>query len=168
MKVSQFGKFQEANTSQHQLLREECIGQVFIVKVLLLRENNKKQRITWARKHKEQTLNQWKSVRWSDESRYEDLGCCERQKRWVDGFYLCGSHCEAWRKRCDCVEVLYSEFKAHLISSLLQQHTILPGLHLVGLAFVVNRTMTPNTPSGYVKAIWPKGKQWNAASDHLT
>ena len=34
-------------------------------------QEDKKKRFTWAGKHKEWTINQWKSVVWSDESRFE-------------------------------------------------------------------------------------------------
>ena len=35
----------------------------------LLKDNNNKQRLAWSKKHKQWTLDQWKSVFWSDESK---------------------------------------------------------------------------------------------------
>jgi hypothetical protein len=66
---------------------------------------------------------------------------------------MCGSYHEAWRRWCDIAllvtrSVIYLEFKAHLTS----MATIPSGLHLVGLSFVFNRTMTQHTS----RAIWPR------------
>ena len=77
----------------------------------LLRTGNKQKRLVWAKEHKEWTLDQWKSVLWSDESKFEIFGSnhrvfCATQKRWTDGLYMPGSHREAWRRRCDGVGVL--------------------------------------------------------------
>ena len=53
---------------------------------------------------------------------------CGMQRRWADGFYMCGSHHEAWRKRCGgggwgggtallvTLLLIYSKFKAHWTS----------------------------------------------------
>ena len=35
---------------------------------------NKKKRLAWAKKHEQWTLDQWKSVLWSDESKFEIFG----------------------------------------------------------------------------------------------
>ena len=77
----------------------------------LLRTGNKQKRLVWAKEHKEWTLDQWKSVLWSDESKFEIFGSnhrvfVRRRKRWTDGLYMPGSHREAWRRRCDGVGVL--------------------------------------------------------------
>ena len=44
----------------------------------LLRRGNKQKRFVWAKKHKEWTLDQWKSVLWSDESKFEIFGSNRR------------------------------------------------------------------------------------------
>ncbi|CAJ0922022.1 unnamed protein product [Ranitomeya imitator] len=44
----------------------------------LLRTGNKQKRLVWAKKHKEWTLDQWKSVLWSDESKFEIFGSNHR------------------------------------------------------------------------------------------
>ena len=74
----------------------------------LLTATNKK-RLAWAKKHEQWTLDWWKSVLWSD-SKFELSGSncclCETQSRWTDDLRMCGSHREAWRRRCDGVGVL--------------------------------------------------------------
>ena len=77
----------------------------------LLRKNNQKKRSAWDKKHKELTLDQWKSVIWSHESNFENFGSTlrvfvgHRKGEWMV-VYMCGSHHEAWRRECDCVGVL--------------------------------------------------------------
>ncbi|KAL7874590.1 hypothetical protein SRHO_G00055600 [Serrasalmus rhombeus] len=44
----------------------------------LLRTGNKQKRLVWAKEHKEWTLDQWKSVLWSDESKFEIFGSSHR------------------------------------------------------------------------------------------
>ncbi|CAJ0940501.1 unnamed protein product [Ranitomeya imitator] len=44
----------------------------------LLRTGNKQKRVVWAEEHKEWTLDQWKSVLWSDESKFEIFGSNHR------------------------------------------------------------------------------------------
>ena len=43
-------------------------------KKTLLKDTNKKKRLAWAKKHKQWTLDQWKYVLWSDESKLEMFG----------------------------------------------------------------------------------------------
>ena len=67
------------DTSQHQLFRGDCLNHVFIVELLqqkktLLKDTNMKKRLAWAKKHEQWTLDQWKSVLWSDESKFEIFG----------------------------------------------------------------------------------------------
>ena len=66
---------------------------------------------------------------------------------------MCGSHREAWRSWCDgALLVTLSDLfrilgtlNQHGYHSILQQYAIPSGLHLVGLSFVFNRTMTQHT-----------------------
>ncbi|CAJ0964174.1 unnamed protein product [Ranitomeya imitator] len=44
----------------------------------LLRTGRKQKRLVWTKKHKEWTLDQWKSVLWSDESKFEIFGSNHR------------------------------------------------------------------------------------------
>ena len=65
---------QLTNTFQHQLFRRDSVNQGLhgriAAKKPLLKDTNKK-RLAWAKKHKKLTLDQWKSVLWSDESKFE-------------------------------------------------------------------------------------------------
>ena len=65
------------STVQRRLHQSGLYGQTTATKPLL-RKSNKKKRFVWAKKHKEWTLDQWKSVLWSDESKFEIFGstCC--------------------------------------------------------------------------------------------
>ena len=67
-------RVQVTDTSQHQLFRRDCVksglqGEIAAKKPLLKNTNNKK-RLAWAKKHEQCTLDQWKSVLWSDESKF--------------------------------------------------------------------------------------------------
>ena len=68
-------RVQLTDTSQHQLFRGNCVesglhGQIDAKKPLL-KDTNKKKRLTWANKHQQWTIGRWKSVLWSDESKFE-------------------------------------------------------------------------------------------------
>ena len=91
-------------TSTVQRLRESGLHGWITAKKPLLKDTNKK-RLDWAKKHEQWILDRWKSVLWSDDSKLE----------------IFGSHCEAWRRRCDgallvTLSVIYLDFKAHLTS----------------------------------------------------
>uniref|UniRef100_A0AAY4CAQ8 Transposase Tc1-like domain-containing protein n=1 Tax=Denticeps clupeoides TaxID=299321 RepID=A0AAY4CAQ8_9TELE len=60
-------------TVQRRLHKSGLRGQIAAMKPLL-RRGNKQERFVWAKKHKERTLDQWKSVLWSDESKFEIFG----------------------------------------------------------------------------------------------
>ena len=64
-------RVQVADTSQHQLSRGDFVNQAFMVKFLQRSHNWGR---TTRRRDKEWTLNQWKSVLWYDESKFEILG----------------------------------------------------------------------------------------------
>jgi len=68
---------------------------------------NKKKRIVWAKKHKDWTLDSVNCtlVWWVHISDvwFQPPCLCETQRRWADGFCMCGSHREAWRRKCDGV-----------------------------------------------------------------
>ena len=71
-------KVQVTDTPQHQLFRGDCVnsglhGQI-AAKKPLLKDTNKNKRLAWAKKHEQGTLDQWKSVLWSDESKLEIFG----------------------------------------------------------------------------------------------
>ncbi|CAJ0951890.1 unnamed protein product [Ranitomeya imitator] len=60
----------------------------------LLRTGNKQKRLVWAEEHKEWTLDQWKSVLWFDESKFEIFGSNNRvfmrrrKGEWMDSTCL--------------------------------------------------------------------------------
>ena len=47
-------------------------------KKLLLKDSNKAKILTWTKKHEQWTLDRWKSVLWSDESKFEIFGSNRR------------------------------------------------------------------------------------------
>ena len=103
------------DTSQHKLFRGDFMNQAFTVK-LLQRDTNKKmntnkmKRLAWAKKHEQWTLDRWKSVLWSGfqiwDFWFQPPCLCETRCGWTNDLCMCGSHCEAWRRWCDGVEVL--------------------------------------------------------------
>ena len=114
----------------------------------LLKDTNK-MRHAWAMKHEQWTLDRWKSVLWSDESKFEFLGSNRRVfetwRRWTDDLRMCSSHREAWRWWCHGVGVLcwwhcglfriQGTLHQHGYHSILQWYAIPSGLSLVGLSF---------------------------------
>ena len=81
-------------------LRESGLHGRITAKKPKLKDSNNKKRLAWAKKHKQWTLDWWKSVLWPDESKFEIIGSnrCD--------IHMCGSHHEAWRIRCDGVGML--------------------------------------------------------------
>ena len=76
------------------------------------------------------------------------------QSRWTDDLHMCGSHREAWRRRCDGVGVFAGDtvsdlfgiqgtLNQHGYHSILQQYAIPSGLRLVGLSFVFQQDKDP-------------------------
>ena len=55
-------------------LRESGLHGRTDAKKPLLKATNKKKRLAWAKKHDQWTLDRWKSVLWSDESKFEIFG----------------------------------------------------------------------------------------------
>ena len=71
-------RVQVTDTSQHQLFRGHCVkpglhGRI-AAKKSLLKDTNYKNRLDWTTKHEQGTLDWWKSVLWSDESKFEIFG----------------------------------------------------------------------------------------------
>ena len=115
------------STVQKRLHESGLHGRIAAKKPLLEDTNNKK-RLAWAKKHEQWTLDQWKSVLWSDEPKLENFGSnrcdfvrCRVGERMITtcvvptvknggrGVILCGVLCW-WH----CL--IYSEVKAHLTS----------------------------------------------------
>lgn len=66
-------------------------------------------------------------------------------ERWADGFYTCGSHCEAWRWRCDAVGA---------------------GWHLVGPSFGFPTWQWPQTHFQAMEELFEQGGEWQGAGSH--
>lgn len=66
-------------TTVRQRLRENGLFGRVAVKKPLLRPVNKRKRLAFARKYKDWTLDQWKSVLWTDESKFELFGTNRRR-----------------------------------------------------------------------------------------
>ena len=126
------------------------------------KETKNKKRLACSKKHEQWTLDWWKFGLWSDEFKVEIFGynhCVFVRRRVCEQISLrmCGSHRDAWRRRCGgallvTLSGVYLEFKAHLTSmattSILQQYTIPFGLRVVGLLFVFQQENDQNTPPG--------------------
>lgn len=103
----------------------------------------RRKKIACAKKQKEWTLFQWKSVLQS----FTKIGnfwfhapcLCEMKKMLADGFYMCVSPCESVRRRCDDIWGCFAGDTVDLlkIHGKLNQHGILHG-HAIpsGLPFV--------------------------------
>jgi hypothetical protein len=133
------------------------------------------------------TLDRWKSVLlvWWVQMWYfcfQPPCLCEMQSWWTDVFRMCGSHCEVWRRRCDCggallVTLIYLEFKAHLTCMATTAFCSDIPSHLVcfsGTIICFSIGQWPNTPPGCVRAIWPRRRvmegciRWPGLHNHLT
>ena len=66
------------STSTVQRLRESGLHGWIAVKKQLLKDTNNKKRLAWAKKHEQWTLDCWKSVLWSNESKFEIFGSNRR------------------------------------------------------------------------------------------
>lgn len=66
------------NTVKRRLRAKGYIGRI-AVKKPLLRPPNKRKRLLFAQKHKDWSIDKWKSVLWTDESKFEMFGSKRRQ-----------------------------------------------------------------------------------------
>ncbi|KAI5706979.1 hypothetical protein M8J75_013076 [Diaphorina citri] len=65
------------STIKRRLQKSGLNGRIAVSKPLL-RPINKKKRLSWAQNHKDWTIDQWKKVLWSDESKFEIFGSKRR------------------------------------------------------------------------------------------
>jgi hypothetical protein len=163
-------RVQITDASQHQLFRGGLHGRISAKKPLL-KDTNKKKRLAWLKKQEQWTLDRWKSVLWSHESKFEIFGSILRvfvrrrvgermistcvvptMKQGGGGVIVWG--CFAGDTVCDLFRT-QSTLNQHGYHSILQWYAISSGLSLVGLLFDLHKTMTQNTPPGCVRAIWP-------------
>jgi hypothetical protein len=66
--------YPERLTLTVQRLRESGLHGQIAEKKSLLKDTNKKKRLAWVKKHDQWTFDWWKSVLWSDESKFEIFG----------------------------------------------------------------------------------------------
>ena len=117
-------------------------------------------KLAWAKKHEQWTLDQWKSVLWSDESKYEIFGsnrCVlwdtvgERMisacviptvKHGGGGVKVWVWVCFAGDTVCDLFTI-QGTFNQHGYHSILQRYAIPYGLHLVKLSYVFQHDNDP-------------------------
>ena len=66
-------RVQVIDTSQHHLFRGGCESGLH-GRNHYQKDTNNKKRLTWSKKHEQWTLDRWKSVLWSDESKFEIFG----------------------------------------------------------------------------------------------
>ena len=157
------------STVQRRLHESGLYGQI-AAKKTLLRKSNKQKRFVWAKKHKEWTLDQWKSVLWSDESKFEIFGSTRRvfvQRRkgermvstcMVPTVKHGGGGVMVWG--CFAGDTVGDLFKIegtlnqHGYHSILQWHAIPSGLRLVGPSFIFqqdnDRKHTSELCKGYL------------------
>ena len=123
----------------------------------LLKDNSKKKRLAWAKKHEQWTLERWKSVLWVQilDFWFQPQCLCEMQSRWTDDLRMCSSQREAWRRRsvmvwgCFAGDIVCDLFwiqgtlNQHGYHSILQRYAIPYGLRLVGLSFVFQQDNDP-------------------------
>ena len=73
------------------------MNQAFMVELLQRNHTNKEKRLVWVKKHEQWTLDWWKSVFWSDESKFEIFGSNRcvlvrcREAEWMISTYVAPS-----------------------------------------------------------------------------
>ena len=140
-------RVQVTDPSQHQLFRGDCVNQAFMVKLLqkkLLKDTNNKKRLACAKKNERWTLHQWKSVHWSDESKFEIFGPSRhvfgrcRVGEWMISACVVSTvkHGRWWCVAVDTVSDLFriqGTLNQRCYHSILQRNAIPSGLGLGGL-----------------------------------
>jgi hypothetical protein len=113
---TEFNRHISTSTVQRRLSESGLHGRI-AAKKPLLKDNNNKKRLSWDMKHEQWTLDQWKSVLWSDESKCAVFGSNRRifvQRR--VGEWMISACVVSTVKHGGGVMVLcvtYLEFKAH-------------------------------------------------------
>ena len=129
-------------------LRESCLHGWITSKKSLLKDTNKKKRLSWAKKHEQSTLDRWKSVLWSDESKFEIFGSNRRVfvrhkvgERLISACVVPMWSIEEKVWGCFAGDTVSDLFRVegtlnqHGYHSILQRYAIPSGLGLVGLSF---------------------------------
>ena len=140
-------------------LRESGLHGRIVAKKPLLKDTNKKNRLAWAKKYEQRTLDRWKCVLWSDESKLEIFGSNLRvfvRRGMVERMISAcvfptvkheGGGDMVWRcfsgdTVCDLFRI-QGTLNQHGYHSILQLYAIQSGLGLVGLSFVFQQDNNP-------------------------
>ena len=102
------------------------IGRIAVRKPLL-RPVNKEKRLKFAQEYGEWTIGQWKSVLWTDESKFERFGSHRRQ-------YVRRKLNERFKP--DCIKKIEGIMKKEQYHSILQRHAIPSGINSIGHGFI--------------------------------
>ena len=133
------------STVQRRLREPGLHGQI-AAKKPLLKDSNKKKRFAWAKKHEQWTLDRWKSVFWSDESKFEILASNRPVfvRRRV-GERLISACLVPTVKHGHCHDFfrIQGTLNQHGYYSILQWYAIPSGLGLVELSFVFQQENYP-------------------------
>ena len=154
----QSSSYRHISTSTFQRLCESGLHGQIAAKKPLLKDTNKKKRLAWAKKHEQWTLDWWKSVFWSDESKFEIFSSnrCVFVRRRVSermispcvvltvmhgGGGVMVWQCFAGDSESDLFRI-QGTLNQHGYHSILQWYAIPSGLRLVGLSFAASDELT--------------------------
>ena len=178
------------STVKRRLGAAGLIGRVAARKPLLRRQNKKK-RLAWAKKHRQWTTEDWKKVLWTDESKFEIFGSSRRifvrrrvGERMVPqcvtstvkhgGGSMMVWGCFAGSRVGDLYRVK-GTLNQNGYHSILQRHAVPSGMRLVGQGFILQQDNDPKHKSklcqNYLSKKEQDGKlknmEWPAQSPDL-
>uniref|UniRef100_A0A667YN29 Transposase Tc1-like domain-containing protein n=1 Tax=Myripristis murdjan TaxID=586833 RepID=A0A667YN29_9TELE len=146
-----------SRTTVKRRLRQSGLHGQIAARKPLLRRGNKQKRFVWAKKHKEGTLDQWKSVLWSDESKFEIFGSNRR-------VFVRRRKGERMDSTCLVPTVKHGgegvmvwvcfAGDTHGYHSILQRHAIPSGLRSVGRSFIFQQDNDPKHTSRLCKGLY--------------
>ena len=166
--TSQSNRHISTSTVPRRLRESGLHGQISAKKPLLKDTNNKK-RLACAKKDEQWVVDRWKSVLWSDESKFEIFSSNHRvfvRKRVGERMI-----CEAWRRRCDVWEmadvyyisknpilVLVPKKTKHYNLNLKRYRIADASLTLIILHYIICKNYSTNYK--IIKTIWPFGHHY--------
>lgn len=165
-------------TVARRLLDKGMIGRVAVRKPLL-RPVNKKKRLKFAQEHVDWTIDQWKSVLWTDESKFELFGSHRRQyvrrkvnerfkpqcilptvKHGGGSVMVWGCFSHAGVGQLVKIEGIMKKEQYH---NILQRHAIPSGINLIGRGFIFQQDNDPKHTSKLCASYLERKKE----ADHL-